>query len=240
MCFKKSQTPQMSMLGCIFLLIPAMLTSMEVGLSALLMKSESLLFAPLHEPEQITEACRLLAPYFTFQWPLGPCLFSVAKPFFNSDVFLAYQQTYRRRPEQQAVQTPLAERPHEVSVPKSLSTSSVPECGRADDPEEGQKLPPPVHAAEAHQVCVCVGGGGVKVFAVCDVTSSYLVDFNIYTGAFQGQTATGLMHAVVVNLTADNQHAGHVVFTDNFYTSPTLADTSLAAGTHLVGTLRVN
>ena len=81
---------------------------------------------------------------------------------------------------------------------------------------------------------------GVKVFAAADVTTSYLIDFNVYTGAVQGQTETGLTHAVVVNLTDSHRNAGHVVFTDNFYTSPTLADSLLAAGTHLVGTLRVN
>ena len=80
----------------------------------------------------------------------------------------------------------------------------------------------------------------MKVFAAADVKTSYLVDFDVYTGAVPGQTETGLTHAVVMNLVSTYLDSGYVVFTDDYYTSPQLADSLLAHKTHLVGTLRVN
>ena len=43
-----------------------------------------------------------------------------------------------------------------------------------------------------------------------------------------------------MNLTEDLAHQGYVLFTDNFYTSPTLATSLLNRETYLVGTVSVN
>ena len=81
---------------------------------------------------------------------------------------------------------------------------------------------------------------GVKVFAICDVQTSYCLDFEIYTGHVPGQDETGMTRAVVNNLIAAYEHQGYIVYTDNFYTSPALAKDLNGKDTQLVGTLRSN
>ena len=81
---------------------------------------------------------------------------------------------------------------------------------------------------------------GIKLFAACDVLTSYLFDFNVYTGAVPGQVEEGLTSAVVQSLMTDYHEQGYVVYTDNFYTSPALANALTARGVELVGTLRAN
>ena len=66
--------------------------------------------------------------------------------------------------------------------------------------------------------------------------------FDLYTG---GQTddaneEEGLTHGVVLRVTEHLANAGRVVYTDNFYTSPALAQSLLERGFHLVGTIRTN
>ena len=67
-----------------------------------------------------------------------------------------------------------------------------------------------------------------------------LFNFDIYTGK-DAADDEGLTHAVVHRLTADLA-AGHnvVLFTDNFYTSPALAESMFARSIYLTGTLRLN
>ena len=81
---------------------------------------------------------------------------------------------------------------------------------------------------------------GIKIFAACDVSSSYLFNFDVYTGAVPGQVEEGLTHAVITRILANYHHQGYVAYTDNFYTSPTLAASLTANGIQLVGTLQVN
>ena len=64
---------------------------------------------------------------------------------------------------------------------------------------------------------------GVKVFALCDVQTSYNIDFNIYTGEVEGQDETSMTRAVITNLCTGFEHQGYRVFSDNFYSSPALA-----------------
>lgn len=45
---------------------------------------------------------------------------------------------------------------------------------------------------------------------------------------------------VVIGLIKHIEKKGHIVFTDNFYTSPTLADFLLSCDTYLFGTIRTN
>ena len=81
---------------------------------------------------------------------------------------------------------------------------------------------------------------GFKVFAVCDADTGMLCKFEIYTGQAGANDCDGLTHAVVLRLTEHLAGAGRILFTDNFYTSPALAESLLERGSHLVGTVRTN
>ena len=81
---------------------------------------------------------------------------------------------------------------------------------------------------------------GFKVFVACGAQTSVLFNFDIYTGK-DAADDEGLTRAVVHCLTADLAAGQNVVlFTDNFYTSSTLAKRMLARGIYLTGTLRLN
>lgn len=79
---------------------------------------------------------------------------------------------------------------------------------------------------------------GFKVFAACDAQSSIVVNFEVYTGQQPGGE-NGLTHAVVMRLVSDVR-AGSVIYTDNFYTSETLATSLRTKQISLVGTVRAN
>ena len=81
---------------------------------------------------------------------------------------------------------------------------------------------------------------GIKLFAACDVATSYLFNLEVYTGALPGQGEVGLTQAVVTRMMQAHQQQQYVVYTDNFYTSPSLADALTAQSIGLVGTLRLN
>ena len=83
---------------------------------------------------------------------------------------------------------------------------------------------------------------GFKVFALCDSSSSYLVNFKIYTGRENPQQSeTGLASSVVLELMSPFSGQGYHLFTDNFYTSPSLyIDLRDNHKTYAVGTCQVN
>ena len=82
---------------------------------------------------------------------------------------------------------------------------------------------------------------GIKLFAACDVKSAYLLDFDAYTGqSVPRQAEVGLTQVVVERLCEPYYDLGHVIFTDNYYTSPSLTKSLLSHGTHLVSTVRTN
>ena len=81
---------------------------------------------------------------------------------------------------------------------------------------------------------------GINVLANCAVSTSYYVDFIIYTGNVPGQDDTSMTCAVVITLTSGYEHQGYRVFTDNFYSSPALLRDLRENGIDLVGTLRAN
>ena len=56
----------------------------------------------------------------------------------------------------------------------------------------------------------------------------------------EGQPDAGLATRVVMHSTEPLRNIGHVVFTDNFYTSPQLAASLMEHGLHLVGSLKIN
>ena len=70
---------------------------------------------------------------------------------------------------------------------------------------------------------------------------SYCYNFVIYTGQqLEAQTEVGLMTTAVTHLTELLCNKGHIVYTDNFYTSTQLATTLLTDGLDLVGILKLN
>ena len=75
-------------------------------------------------------------------------------------------------------------------------------------------------------------------FAACDADTSIIVNFEVYTGQQLGGEH-GLTHAVVMRLVGD-MAADHVIYTDNFYTSPLLATSLREKQMSLVGTIRPN
>lgn len=90
---------------------------------------------------------------------------------------------------------------------------------------------------------------GIKFFKLC-LPHGYTYKFKIYVGAedttapsnVDEQTGlpVGLSERVVLHLCDNILDTGRTLYTDNFYTSVTLAKSLLARKTHLVGTLRSN
>jgi len=86
---------------------------------------------------------------------------------------------------------------------------------------------------------------GIKVWAAADSVTSFVTDFSVYTGkASQEHVETtlnqGMSTGVVLKLTEALWNRGYRVYTDNFYTSPQLAQALWEKEMHLVGTIRTN
>ena len=83
---------------------------------------------------------------------------------------------------------------------------------------------------------------GIKLWVLADAETAYCYNMEVYTGKHGQQVSRlmGLSARVVIGLTKPIQKLGHVVFTDNFYTSPVLAKYLSSQGTYLCGTMRPN
>ena len=91
---------------------------------------------------------------------------------------------------------------------------------------------------------------GVKLYSLCESDTSYLVDFDIYTAgdyvpnphADQFELNQGHSFDVVMGLLrrAHLLNQGYILYTDNFYSSPTLFDHLSAEDTMGVGTARAH
>jgi len=88
---------------------------------------------------------------------------------------------------------------------------------------------------------------GLKVWCVVDAVSKYVYSFEVYTGASlavslrgaaRGEAKTG--YTVVSNLTEGLHGKHHIVFTDNFFTSPKLLADLAVKDTFGCGTVRSN
>ena len=87
---------------------------------------------------------------------------------------------------------------------------------------------------------------GLKLFVICDCKTGYILDFSLYSGRggeFEADEAVGGYGGDVVKkfMAKDNNrylYKYHIMYTDNYYTSPLLADYLLARGTGSVGTVR--
>ena len=84
---------------------------------------------------------------------------------------------------------------------------------------------------------------GIKKFELCDATTGYVLHIELYAGKdFAVQSEHGQAHAVVMTLLqkANLLNKGHHLFTNNFYTKPTLAKKLDGKTTMLTGTVRGN
>ena len=89
----------------------------------------------------------------------------------------------------------------------------------------------------------------MKMYQVCESTSGYVVGFEIYTGKSGVDNVTPVMDVgctkttkLVMRLLHENRllGTGHCLYTDNYYTSPELAQELYLKNTFLCGTVRGN
>lgn len=76
---------------------------------------------------------------------------------------------------------------------------------------------------------------GVKIYKICESSSGYCAGFKIYTGDDRTIDMPA-SSAVVLHLAEPYLNLGHVVYIDNWYTSPDLCKKLLENKTHVVGT----
>ena len=80
---------------------------------------------------------------------------------------------------------------------------------------------------------------GIKLWVSADAVTAYCYNLEVYTNKHRGQIdkLMGLSARVVIGLTNLIHSFRHVIFTDNFYTSPVLAKYLPGKGTYLCGTV---
>ena len=86
---------------------------------------------------------------------------------------------------------------------------------------------------------------GIKTFLLCESKSGYIVNAEIYTGKRDDGNVIdniGVTGNLVVRLTDTDEIKGqnHIVYTDRFYTTVTLAEILLTRGIRLCGTAMTN
>ena len=81
---------------------------------------------------------------------------------------------------------------------------------------------------------------GFKSFTLCDSATAYNCHFELYTGQQLEHSEYGLTHDLVMRLVDLYLDQHYQLFTDNYYTSHTLATSLLHRNTYLVGTVRSN
>ena len=80
---------------------------------------------------------------------------------------------------------------------------------------------------------------GFKVWERCGASSTYLYDFDIYTGR-KNQPELGLGEQVVLQLTRSLQNSNVRIFCDNYFASSALCTALLNNGIYLTGVVRPN
>ncbi|XP_045103527.1 piggyBac transposable element-derived protein 4-like [Portunus trituberculatus] len=84
---------------------------------------------------------------------------------------------------------------------------------------------------------------GLKFFVLCDCKTGYILDFVIYTGTdvdIQETGPHGFSGAVVKTLLDKHFKRNHILYTDNYYTSPALTQFLLREEKGTCGTVRAN
>lgn len=79
---------------------------------------------------------------------------------------------------------------------------------------------------------------GIKLYKIC-CKGGYTFDFKVYVGNDKDPNISA-SSKIVLQLMEPLFHRGRILYTDNYYTSVTLAQELLKRETHLVGTLRSN
>ena len=80
---------------------------------------------------------------------------------------------------------------------------------------------------------------GLKSYQLCDETG-YCCVYELYTGKRQDTSVHGATYDVCMRLMNSYLNRGHHLYTDNYYTSPTLFSHLYSRGTDACGTLRQN
>ena len=81
---------------------------------------------------------------------------------------------------------------------------------------------------------------GVKVWLLCESSTGYTWNFQVYTGRVAGQQEHGLSYRVVMQLTVDLQGSFMKVMMDNFYMGVELLEALHVRGLLACGTVRAN
>jgi len=83
---------------------------------------------------------------------------------------------------------------------------------------------------------------GIKLFQVVDCTSGFILEFIVYTGADTDYKKfnLGITGDVVAHFLESHFEKGHVVYVDNWYSSPKLAEFLHEKDTGLCGTVKKN
>ena len=81
---------------------------------------------------------------------------------------------------------------------------------------------------------------GLKAWCLADSKTGYMYNWELYTGKTDRPAGTSLVHDVVVKITRPIVNLGHVIFMDNFFSSPALYSTLADEQTGACGTLRIN
>lgn len=81
---------------------------------------------------------------------------------------------------------------------------------------------------------------GIKVWVMAESKTGYVTNFQVYTGAIQGQVEKNLSHRIVTDLAAPYYGSNLTVFMDNFYTGMDLMLDLKARRVQACGTVRAN
>ena len=81
---------------------------------------------------------------------------------------------------------------------------------------------------------------GIKVWVLAEAKTGYILDFQVCTGATKDESSKGLAYRVVNDLIQNFQGKNHLLYVDNFYTSPELLLDLLKKGVYCTGTIRSN
>ena len=81
---------------------------------------------------------------------------------------------------------------------------------------------------------------GIKVWEVCDSTSGFCLDFDIYTGKSSNVGEHGLGYDVTTRLVSQYYGKNHHVYIDRFFSSLPLAQELLRHNTYVCGTVMLN
>ena len=80
---------------------------------------------------------------------------------------------------------------------------------------------------------------GYKVWKLCDSSSAYILNLDVYTGAGEEKFENGLAYSVVMKMMEGYLDKNHVVVLDNYYTSVPLLLDLLDRSTYACGTVRL-